>query len=466
MGKHHLDFFMSPQSVAVIGASRKSGDGNFNVIENMLNFGFKGNIYPVNPQARDIMGMPCYKDVRDIRKPIDVAIVSTPRDLVPKMVKNCAGCGIKGTIVVPQGFADADETGKALQKQLTEISQRNGIRILGPNTLGVVNAFSGFTSSFMPIKRQKVPVGVICQSGIFFVGASVFTGMMGKGIDVANGCDLGFAEALEYFGQDKDIRVIFAHIEGLPEGRRFFEVAGEVARRKPVIALKTAKTGQGARAASSHSGALVGRHEVFEAVFRQTGILSAGDAGEVLDGTKALLHLPPMKGNRVGVITFTGAGGIILIDALQEQGLELAALSDKTIQTVKTLSPDWMPIHNPMDVWPAIMKNDLNTVYEKALTQVLKDPSVDGVMCIAIAPDPPERFLDATGVIQETAARFPEKPVVAYLYGPNQAAVSENLEQGGHVVSLPSLSRAARTLGALYRRGRFLKMDTARRVAG
>ena len=458
MLRHHpLDTFMDPKSVAVIGVSRKTGQGSFNLIENMMAFGYEGKIYPVNPFAQEIMGLKCHRNIEEIVDSVDLAIISTPREEIPRIVKDCARHGIKGAIVVPQGFADADADGKALQKQLTDISRKDGIRILGPNTLGVINAFSGFSSSFMPVRREKVPVGIICQSGTFFVGASIFTGMMGKGIDVANGCDLDFSDALEYFGEDDDIKVIFAHIEGLKDGRRFFDVAKKVTRIKPVIALKTARTDQGAKAASSHSGSLVGAHEVFEAAFRQAGIISAKDPEEVLDYTKAFLYLNPMKGNRVGVVTLTGAGGIILIDTLEEQGLQMAELSSETIKTVKDLSPEWMPIHNPLDIWPAIMKHGMHYVYEQALKKLLQDPSVNALICIAIAPNPPQAFLDATDVIRETVAKQSDKPVVSWLYGPNQQAVSASLEEGGHVISLPTLPRAARTLGALYRRDGFLK---------
>lgn len=453
-----MDVFMEPRSVAVIGASRRSGKGSFNVIENMREYGFKGKIYPVNPSAEEIMGIKAYREVGEIGEAIDVAIIATPREEVPRIAEECARLGIRGAIVVPQGFADADAEGKALQEQLSEIARNNGIRILGPNTLGVTNAFSGFTSSFMPFQRERVPVGVICQSGIFFVGSSIFTGMMGKGIDVGNGCDLDFADALEYFGEDEQIKVIFIHIEGMRRGKRFFEVAKRVARLKPIIAMKTARTPEGARAASSHSGSLVGNHQVFEAAFRQAGIISAYEQDEVLDYTKAFLHLPPMRGNRVALITFTGAGGIILIDTFQEHGLEVVDLSPNTIQKIKELSPAWMPIQNPMDIWPALMKHGMKYVYGMALREVLQDPVVDGVACIAIAPLLPEHEdLDATDVIKETASSFSEKPVVAWLYGPNQQTVSKGLEEGGKVLSFPTLPRAARALSALYRRGQFLK---------
>jgi acyl-CoA synthetase (NDP forming) len=454
---HDLEVFMAPRSVVVIGVSRKTGRGSFNLIENIREFGFRGEIYPVNPSADEIGGLKVYKDVRDIGKPIDLAIIATPREEVPRIAEQCANLGIKGAIVVPQGFADADAEGKALQEKVSEIARNNGIRILGPNTLGVANAFSGFTSSFMPIRREKVPVGVIAQSGIFLVGSPIFTGMMGKGIDVGNGCDLDFADALEYFGADEEIRVIFIQIEGMRQGKRFFEVARTVARAKPILGMKTARSPEGARAASSHSGSMVGNHEVFDAAFRQAGIIAVRNQEEVLDFTKAFLHLRPMNGNRLGVITFTGAGGIMMVDTFQDHGLDLVDFSPNTIWRIKELSPSWMSIGNPMDIWPALMKHGMNKVYRTALENILRDPLVDAVVCIAIAPLLPEQeYLDVTGIIKETAACFSQKPVVAWLYGQNQEEVSRALEEGGRVLAFPTLARVARTLAALYRRGQFL----------
>ncbi|MCK5553177.1 MAG: acetate--CoA ligase family protein, partial [Deltaproteobacteria bacterium] len=235
-------------------------------------------------------------------------------------------------------------------------------------------------------------------------------------------------------------------------------VARKVTSNKPIIALKTAKSAGGAHAASSHSGALVGDYEVFEAAFRQSGIISAQGTEEVLDYTKVLLHLPLMKGNRIGVITYTGAGGIILIDALQECGLELAKFSPHTIQTIRDLSPPWMPIQNPLDIWPALMKYGVEYVYGVALKETLRDPGVDGVLCIAMGPALPEQdFMDTTRVIRETAASFPEKPVTGWLYGANQPLFSKRLEKGGRVICFPTLPRAAKALGMLYQRQQLLR---------
>jgi acyl-CoA synthetase (NDP forming) len=448
-----LDLFMAPRSVAIIGASRKTGRGSFNLIENMVAFGYEGKIYPVNPMADEILGYKSYKAVKEIGNPVDLAVVSTPREQVPPVIEACASAGIKAAIIVPQGFADADEIGKTFQKDLSRIARQRGIRLLGPNTLGTLNAFSGFTSSFMPLRREKAPVGVICQSGIFFVGSSLFTGMMGKGIDIGNGCDIDFADALDYFGQDEDIRVVFIHIEGLDHGRRFLEVARRVCLQKPVIAFKTARTEVGARTAASHSGAMAGAYDIFRSALQQAGVMVVSDPAEIVDITKAMLHLHPMHGDRVAIVTFTGAGGIILIDALTTCGLKLAVLSPQTLARVATLSPQWMTIQNPLDIWPALMVHGMDRVYPDVLRAVLEDPGVDGVICIAIATDSVDQaYLDATGPIERVAGACPEKPVVAWLYGANQAHVSRNLEYSRTVISVPTLPRAALVLKALYQR--------------
>lgn len=448
-----MDIFMAPRSVAVLGVSRRTGKGSFNLVEALFAFGYQGEIYPVNPWAEEIAGLRAYPDVRAIPGEVDLAVISTPRETVPQLLEACAERGIRGAVVVPQGFADADHTGQKLQDQLAWIARNRGIRVLGPNTLGVMNAFSGFTSSFMPLPRQKAPVGVICQSGIFFVGAPVFTGLIGKGIDIGNGCDLDFADALNYFGRDEETQVVFVHMEGSSQGRRFFDAARAVARRKPVIAFKTARSPQGAEAARSHTGSLVGNYATFEAAMRQAGVVPARDAEEGLDSVKAFLYGRPMTGPRVALVTFTGAGAIMLIDTFEEMGLRLARLGPKTLDKVQQLSPPWMNIQNPLDIWPALMKHGMGYVYGVALEAVLKDPEVDGVVCIAICPRLPEdAFLDATAVIRDVAARFPHKPVAAWLYGPNQGEVSRNLEQGGHVMAFPTLPRATRALATLYRR--------------
>jgi acetyltransferase len=314
--------FMEPESVALIGISRKSGPGSFNVMENMIKFGFSGKIFPINPNAREILGKKAYPNVRSVKERIDLAVISAPREDTVSILKDCVASKIKAAIVVNQGFADADGRGKEIQKEMTEIAQKDGIRILGPNTLGVLNNFNNFTTSFMPITKERTPVGLICQSGIFFVGALEFSGTIGKGIDVGNACDIGFCEALSYLGEDPDIKIIA------------ISLTRRIVKKKPIIILKTGSTETGAKAAISHSGTMAGDYQIYKAALKGAGVTFLEEDGQMTYAIKTLLNLPTMKGNNIAVITYSGAAGIMVTDALERYGLKLASLSPETIHMV------------------------------------------------------------------------------------------------------------------------------------
>jgi acetyltransferase len=366
--------------------------------------------------------------------------------------------GVKAAIVVNQGFADADDYGRSLQREMSKIAKRDGMRILGPNTLGVINNYNGFTTSFMPITKEEVPIGLICQSGIFFVGAREFSRHIGKGIDIGNACDIGFCEALSYLGEDPAIRLIAIHMEGLNHGREFLRLAERITRQKPVIIHKTGSSERGAAAAISHSGSMAGNYQVTRAALEQAGVTVLDEDGEMTHAVKTLLHLPPMKGNRVAVITFSGAAGIMITDALDRYGLSLAALSPNTVEAVARLSPKWMPLGNPLDIWSAVMLNSPASAYAMALRAVLKDPHVDGVICVAIGPKVPDyAFLDVSDALKEVAEDLPDKPIAVWLYGPNPEEVGTRFESTKRIMVYPTLEIASWSLSLLRDRHETLK---------
>jgi acetyltransferase len=453
-----MKHFMEPKSVAIIGISRRSGPGSYNLMENMINYGYECKIFPINPKAKDILGIKAYPSVKDVGQEIDLAIISLPRDLVVESVKESIDAGVKAIIVVTQGFADADARGKALQQEMASAAKHNGVRILGPNTLGVVNNFNRFTTSFMPLTREKAPVGLICQSGIFFVGAAVFTGQIGKGIDIGNACDIGFCEALEYMGDDPDTEIIAIHMEGLEQTRRFLTLAGRIAKQKPIIVFKTGQSQAGAKAAASHSGTMAGHYQIHKAALKQAGLLFLDRDGLMGDAVTTLLHQPTLRGGRIAVITPTGAGGIMATDALEKHGLELASFSEMTILRIANLSPEWMPLGNPLDIWPAIMKHRLKDVYAEAVDAAINDPNVDGVLCLGIAPDLPDfAFLDASEDVNKVVPKKGQKPVVGWLYGPNTREISERFEKEKKVTVFQTIEKAAWSLSLLRERNKFLE---------
>lgn len=450
--------FMEPKSVALIGISRKSGPGAFNLMENMIKFGFPGAIFPVNPNTGEILGKKAYPNVGAVKKKIDLAVISAPREITLSILQDCVAAKIKAAIVVNQGFTDADRCGKEMQQQMTEIAKRDGIRILGPNTLGVINSFNNFTTSFMPVAKDRVPVGLICQSGIHLVGPAKFSGKVGKGIDLGNACDIGFYDALKYFGEDPEIKIIVIHMEGLNQGKEFLSLAGRVVKEKPIVVHKTGSSKTGARAAMSHTGSMAGNYRLLKAALKQAGVTFLEEGGQMPHAVKTLLNHPGMKGSRVGVITYSGGAGIMVSDGLESYGLQLASYSPETINQVAKLSPAWMPLANPLDIWPAVMLHGGRKAYSVALKAVLNDPHVDGVICIAIAPSPEFSFLDVSDSLNKALEEFPpNKPVIAWIYGPNTAAVKKRFESKNRIMIYPTLKIATWALSLLRDRYKIIK---------
>ncbi len=443
--------FLSPRSVVFIGVPRKTGPGALNPVDNLRKWGYEGQINLVHPHVREIAGIPVLTSVSELNGGADLAVISTPRETTPAIVRQCGQKGIKAAIVTNQGFAEADERGKELQREMLAEAGKFGMRILGPNTLGVSNAFHRFNTSFMPLHREEVPIGIVCQSGVFFVGVNQLIGGMGVGIDVGNACDMNIADALEWLGDDERIRVIALHAEEIRDGSRYMTVAEEVSRRIPVVAMKTGRSQEGAKAAASHSGSLAGDDRIVAAAFQKAGVLRVHETQDQVDLVRGFLRLPPMKGPRVAVVTLTGAGGIILLDAMAREGLEPAKISQGAIDGIQSLSPNWMSLTNPVDVWSAVMKHGMRKAYSTALRDVLADPNVDGVLCLALGlADAEQQHLGAEEVIRQLSEEF-DKPVVAWVYGPRAEETVRRLEQSGRALAVPSLERGARVLAAMAR---------------
>jgi acetyltransferase len=419
-------------------------------MEIMSDFGYCGEIYPVNPHAGQILGQKAYPSVTAVKKKIDLAVITAPRQTTLSILQECVAANIKAAIVVNQGFNDADQRGQQMQQAMAELAASHGIRILGPNTLGVINCFAGFTTSFMPVTKQRVGVGLICQSGIHFVGPTKFSGMIGKGVDLGNSCDIGFYDALSYFAEDPEIQVIAIHMEGLNQGREFLSLAAGVVKEKPIVVHKSGRSETGAQAAMSHTGSLAGNYELLRAALKQTGVTFLEEGGQMPHAVKTLQNLAPMKGNRVAVITLSGGAGIMISDGLEKHGLRLAALGSAVIDQVAALSPGWMPLSNPLDIWPAVMVHGARKVYSAALQAVLQDPGVDGIICVAIAPLPEFSFLNVCEALNEVVETSPaQKPVVGWIYGPNTTEVQAQFESKNRIMIYPTLELAAQALAWL-----------------
>ncbi len=446
-----LKTFVEPSSVALIGVSRRTGEGSFNILENLLNAGFSGRIYPVNPNASEILGIKTYPQIRDIPELVDLAVITTPRELVLPLLQETLEKGIKSIVVVAQGFADADSKGRELQEEMVKLARKEEGRILGPNTFGAANAFINFSSSFVPIKMTEIPVGVICQTGVFFVGFS-YAGLIGKGLDLGNACDIGPEEGLEYFAADNQVKVIGIHIEGIKDGRRFLKAAQEASKKKPIIALKAGKGEKAAKAAQSHTGSLVGRDEVWDKALKQSGVIRAGDLDEFLDLILAFAYLPRLEGRNLGVVSFTGGFNIITIDSCERYELRLPELSEGIKGKISPFAPPWFKIDNPLDVWPlaGIGKGsqDMLGTTLFSMRTLLSESKINALLFIGGAFTP-SFAAELSQLILEVAADFQGKPVVSFIYGPYAAEVKEEVHKAGISVVFPSPERAVRALSRM-----------------
>lgn len=448
----HFNHFFHPRSVAIVGASEKTGPGSYNLMENLLDDGCTARLFPVNIRAKEVLGHRAYRSVLEIPEIADLAVITLPRSVVLEAVRECVQKGIDSVIIVTQGFADADEEGRRMQEELEEIINGTGTRLIGPNSIGVANAFDKFHTSFQKFDLDEKANGMICQSGLFVLATADFTEGMGLGVDIGNGIDLGFTDFLPSMADDRRIKVINLHMEGLSDGRAFLEAATKITPQKPILVYKTGCSEEGAKAAASHSASLAGEDHVFDAAFRRAGIIRVQSVEELNDANKAFLTYPCIKGKRFAVITLTGGGGIAVIDALSRYELELASPGREVMEAIQAMNPAWLEVSNPFDTWMASLKKGLAKATVEILHLLLGDDSVDGAILLLNA-------YRATGFtvlgevlegIVEEARNCREKPIALWAFGANQHAVIERAERSGVVAGFTSPERAARALACLY----------------
>ena len=425
--------FFQPEAVVMIGAPRKTGPGTYNGIEMMLRYGFAGRLYPINPQAGEICGLKAYPSVEAVPETADLALISLGRDQVPQAFEACIRAGIRRVIIISQGFSDADRHGRDLQDQIARRARESGVRVLGPNTMGVVNNFIKFSTGFIDLHppRQVPPVALIAQTGLIQVASQNFAYQnWGKAIDVGNACDVDFVDLLEYFGADPETRIIVLHMEGVLRGPEFLAAASRISFEKPIIIMKTGRSRAGAKAALSHTGSLVGEDAVNDAAFDRAGIIRVRNNVEMAVAIRSLVRFGELAGNRLGVITATGAAGIMATDAGDDFGLTIGDLPPGLAQKLKEGLPDWIHAGNPLDIWPmGMIGRNYRDVYRLALTEMLRAEELDAV--VGIIPDfrsplhPDTEVLDATREARREARN--KKPVAMWLYMSN-AATEEAFE--------------------------------------
>jgi len=449
--------FLEPGSVAIIGAPRKTGSDTYNGVEMMLRYGYQGRIFPINPKADKICGLKVYPSITDVPETADLAVISLGRDHLLPAFKDCIQAGIRSVIIISQGFADADGIGKKLQAEIVKLARESGTRIIGPNTMGVLNNFQNFTTAFIDLnKPDKVPpVSLVAQTGLIQVGSQDFSyHAWGKALDLGNASDVDFVDALEYFETDPQTQVIVLHMEGIIRGRDFLKAASRISVNKPIIIYKTGRTKGGARAAISHTASLVGEDEINDAAFRRAGIIRVKNASELRDAIRSLVKLEDMAGPRLGILTPTGAGGIMAVDACEDFGLTIGKLPEGLASKLKQGIPDWVHIGNPVDIWPVgMLGGSYSQAFKLALMELLKSPSIDGVLAMTVnVHSHLHKGIDVVEAVR--AARIEagnRKPIAMWIYGEHTGSILERYESIDGVACFDSIDQAMQGLSFCYR---------------
>lgn len=418
----NLKTFFEPESVAVIGASRNEGKGGFNIVENLLRLGYRGRIFPVNPRAREILGIDAFSSLKDIPESPELAIIVLPPDTVLKSVEECIERGVKAVIIESAGFGEMDESGARMEEQIARLAEEGGIRVMGPNSVGTINPYVHLDTSLGRLNKLFLPEDDILPGSVGFIGQTgLFTGVylplintelgISKIACLGNKCDVDESDMLEYLADDPETKIFAMYLESIKDGQRFLGLCRRIVREKPIIVLKSAVTEGGARASATHTGSVAGQDRVYDAAFRQAGIIRVGSFEQLWDVTKAFLMAPLPRGNRVGIVNLAGSGCVTAVDACYHHGLEIAELSPATKAKIKGLYPDWWQVRSPVDVWTAIEASGFEDTYRTITGAVIEDEGVDAVVIIMGAID----WLpggDVSELFTGIRKDFPDKPVM------------------------------------------------------
>lgn len=457
-----LSAFFDPEGVAVFGSLREMPGTAYWVMRNMLHFGYRGGIYPVNPDPSKypgVLGLKVYGDINDVGEPVDLAVVITPPPTTPEIVQKCAIGGVKAAIVLSEGFTEAGEAGAELQRQLTEISRTSGIRIMGPNTFGVVNSANGLATIPPYADNERIEKGgiAICGQtgslGPHQVPLDDWAYPVSKMCDIGNKCDVDEADMLSYLADDPDTRVVAMHLEDVRDGERFMRAARRLASTKPLVVLKTGRSEAGARASASHTGSMVGTDRIYDTALRQAGAIRVNNWQELFEVPRTFLLQPLPAGNRFAVITLTGGQGVIAADSASAAGLSVARFSPETVRKLSALSPRLGG--NPVDLGPAM--SDSRTMsspnpfaaYGEALSLVLSDANVDCVTVVFACGRQTVPMLPMIVDMLSRSTRGHSKAVNVFLYGTNLSALQE-MSRRLQAEGLPAyldLDLAIRSLG-------------------
>ncbi|TAF11002.1 MAG: GNAT family N-acetyltransferase [Nostocales cyanobacterium] len=444
-----LDAIFQPKTVAVIGATEKPGSVGRTLLWNLITNPFGGTVFPINPQRHSVLGIKAYPTIFDVPEPIDLAVIATPAQTVPKIISDCVDIGVKGAIIISAGFKEAGAKGIALEQEILQQAYRGKIRIIGPNCLGVMSPRTGLNATFASKIARPGNVGFISQSGALCTSILDWSLQENVGfssfVSIGSMLDINWGDLIYYLGDDPHTKSIVIYMESIGDARSFLSAAREVALTKPIIVIKAGRTEAAAKAAASHTGALAGSDAVLDAAFRRCGVLRVNSISDLFDMSEVLAKQPRPKGPRLTILTNAGGPGVLATDTLIESGGELATISSEIITSLNDILPPQWSHNNPID----ILGDADPQRYTKALEIAAKDPNSDGLLVILT----PQSMTDPTQTAEQLKpyAQMSNKPILASWMGGADVATGEQILNHQGIPTYRYPDTAARIFSYMWR---------------
>ncbi len=462
-----LDFLFQPKSIAIVGASSKSEKVGYSVLKNIIDSQYEGKIFPINPNENEILGFKVYKSVLDVPDDIDLAIFVIPAKFVTPIVEECGKKKIKGVIVITAGFKEIGGEGVQREEELKSIAKKYNMRVLGPNCLGFIGL--QYNGSFAAETPKKGNIAMISQSGAMLTGMMDYSMTQAFGfscnISLGNKADLGAVDFIEHLAEDENTHVILCYLESIKDGARFLEVVPKAARKKPIVILKSGISEAGARAASSHTGALAGSDVAYDLAFEKCGVIRAKTIEDLFDFGEIFLYQPVPKKNSFAIITNAGGPGIVATDAFEREGLKFAEFSERILRELREKLPQEAAIFNPIDIVgdanPERYKFTLETIFALNHDQSDQKNDVTTNGCLIIlTPQAQTNPNEVAKIIYQISSNhLKDKPIACSLIGEKSVADARKYLKTNHVPCFLFPDRAAHCLKILIDRGEILKKE-------
>ncbi len=442
-----LEHFFNPSSVAVVGASQSPGKIGYDILNNILQYGYAGAVYPINPNAQEILGRRAYPDLTSVPADIDLAIIALPAPAVLNVVEQCGKKKVDSVVIIAAGFKEIGPEGARLEEALATRARKLGIRMIGPNCLGLIDTASSLNASFAAGMPPNGHIGFFSQSGALCV--AILDWALGENIgfskfvSLGNKTDISETEIMLSMGKDENTRVILGYLESVEDGPRFMKAARQISKNKPIIIVKSGTTTAGAKAASSHTGALAGSNHAYDAAFKQSGIIHAESMHSLFGYAMAFANQPLPKGPRLAIITNSGGPGILAADACDKSSLHLSPIRKETADRLREFLPPAASVYNPVD----IIGDASHERYEKTLEVILKDDSIRGVVILLT----PTAAVDPEAVAQRIVnlAKDADKPILTSFMGEKKVRSARKIFQDHAIPSYDYPEDAISALDAM-----------------